>query len=199
MCACRYDLLPYCYMSFYVADRKFFNADVAAGLYHTSAYYVAQMLAGVASAKSMGTVGLLCSEVMEVQCLQQAVQVCLLSPTHLIMCARHACFPCLTLIQSKYWQRPCGRPGSLFVVLNTLVASLAAYGLAGLRPDPWAVAHFSVVLVLQSLVAIQVMILSIFTTPNQARPRTAPRKRLGMWSNTATASGPTKCLLSVKA
>ena len=31
----RYDLLPFCYMSFYVADRKFFSQDVAAGLYHS--------------------------------------------------------------------------------------------------------------------------------------------------------------------
>jgi len=42
----RYDLLPFCYMSFYVADRKFYGADVAAGLYHPSAYHAAQTLAG---------------------------------------------------------------------------------------------------------------------------------------------------------
>jgi len=35
-------------MSFYVADREFFGADIAAGLYHSSAYYVAQSLAGAA-------------------------------------------------------------------------------------------------------------------------------------------------------
>ncbi|KAK9834196.1 hypothetical protein WJX81_007595 [Elliptochloris bilobata] len=87
-----YDLLPFCYMSFYVADRKFYAADVAAGLYHSSAYYAAQGLAGAP-----------------------------------------------------------------FVCLNTLVGALAAYGLAGLRPDAWAVAQFALVLVLQSLVAIQVM------------------------------------------
>ena len=46
----RYDLLPFCYMSFYVADRKFYVADVAAGLYHSSAYYAAQSLAGAAPA-----------------------------------------------------------------------------------------------------------------------------------------------------
>lgn len=53
--------------------------------------------------------------------------------------------------------------------LNTLVGALAAYGLAGLRPDAWAVAQFALLIVLQSLVAIQVMILSVFITPNQAR------------------------------
>ena len=48
----RYDLLPFCYMSFYVADRKFYSADVAANLYHSSAYYAAQSLAGAAPAAS---------------------------------------------------------------------------------------------------------------------------------------------------
>ena len=49
----RYDLLPFCYMSFYVADRKFYAADVAAGLYHSSAYYAAQSLAGAAPAAKL--------------------------------------------------------------------------------------------------------------------------------------------------
>ncbi len=57
--------------------------------------------------------------------------------------------------------------------LNTLVGALAAYGLAGLRPDAWAVAQFALLIVLQSLVAIQVMILSVFITPNQARSHSA--------------------------
>ena len=61
--------------------------------------------------------------------------------------------------------------GAPFVCLNTLVGGLAAYGLAGLRPEPWAVAQFALMLVLQSLVAIQVMVLSVYITPNQARPR----------------------------
>ncbi|KAK9834135.1 hypothetical protein WJX81_001128 [Elliptochloris bilobata] len=42
-----FELLPFCYMSFYVADRQFFAADVAAGLYHTSAYYLAHTLAAL--------------------------------------------------------------------------------------------------------------------------------------------------------
>ena len=36
-----FELLPFCYMSFYVEDRRFFAADVASDLYHPSAYYVA--------------------------------------------------------------------------------------------------------------------------------------------------------------
>ena len=41
-----FELLPFCYMSFYVADRAFFLADRAAGLYHTSAYYLGHVCAG---------------------------------------------------------------------------------------------------------------------------------------------------------
>lgn len=37
-------LLPFSYMSIYYADRQFYAADVASGLYHPSAYYVAQSL-----------------------------------------------------------------------------------------------------------------------------------------------------------
>ena len=40
-----FQLLPFCYMSLYVADRAFYAADVAAGLYHPLAYYVANSLA----------------------------------------------------------------------------------------------------------------------------------------------------------
>lgn len=42
----RYMLLPFCYMSFYVSNRKFFQDEVAAKLYHPSAYYLAQAVAG---------------------------------------------------------------------------------------------------------------------------------------------------------
>ena len=59
--------------------------------------------------------------------------------------------------------------GAPFVCLNTLVGGLAAYGLAGLRAESWAVAQFALMLVLQSLVAIQTMVLSVYITPNQAR------------------------------
>ena len=40
-----FELLPFCYMSLYVADRAFYAADVAAGLYHPCAYYIAHSLA----------------------------------------------------------------------------------------------------------------------------------------------------------
>ena len=41
-----FELLPFCYMSFYVADRRFFAADVSNDLYHPSAYYLSAVLAG---------------------------------------------------------------------------------------------------------------------------------------------------------
>ena len=42
-----FELLPFCYMSFYVADRRFFAADVSNDLYHPSAYYIAAVIAGL--------------------------------------------------------------------------------------------------------------------------------------------------------
>jgi hypothetical protein len=42
-----FELLPFCYMSFYVADRRFFAADVSNDLYHPSAYYLSAVTAGV--------------------------------------------------------------------------------------------------------------------------------------------------------
>ena len=41
-----FELLPFCYMSFYVADRRFFAADIGNGLYHPSAYYLSAVMAG---------------------------------------------------------------------------------------------------------------------------------------------------------
>ena len=41
-----FELLPFCYMSFYVADRRFFAADVSNDLYHPSAYYISAVIAG---------------------------------------------------------------------------------------------------------------------------------------------------------
>ena len=38
-------LMPFTYMSFYVANRRFFAADVAAGIYSPSAFYVANSVA----------------------------------------------------------------------------------------------------------------------------------------------------------
>ena len=40
-----FELLPFCYVSFYSWDRKFFLADRESGIYATSAYYVAHMCA----------------------------------------------------------------------------------------------------------------------------------------------------------
>ncbi len=42
-----FELLPFCYMSFYVADRRFFAADVSNDLYHPSAYYISAVIAGM--------------------------------------------------------------------------------------------------------------------------------------------------------
>lgn len=44
-----YQLMPFCFMSFYVADRRFFQADVAADLYAPSAYYLAAVSASTSS------------------------------------------------------------------------------------------------------------------------------------------------------
>ena len=41
-----FELLPFCYVSFYSWDRKFFLADRVSGTYATSAYFTAHMLAG---------------------------------------------------------------------------------------------------------------------------------------------------------
>ena len=41
-----FELLPFCYVSFYSWDRKFFLADRVSGTYSTSAYFTAHMLAG---------------------------------------------------------------------------------------------------------------------------------------------------------
>ena len=45
-----FQLLPFCYMSFYVSDRRFFAADVASELYHPSAYYAAAVISGASCA-----------------------------------------------------------------------------------------------------------------------------------------------------
>jgi ABC-2 type transporter len=49
-------LLPFAYMSLYVADRRFYIIDVASNLYHPSAYYVAQTLAAIPPALFNGVV-----------------------------------------------------------------------------------------------------------------------------------------------
>ncbi len=49
-------LLPFAYMSLYVADRHFYIADVASNLYHPSAYHVATTLAAAPSTIINGVV-----------------------------------------------------------------------------------------------------------------------------------------------
>ena len=58
--------------------------------------------------------------------------------------------------------------GFPFIVLNTVCGSLAAYGFAGLRYTPSAIILFQVMLVLQSLAAVQLLILCVDATPTQA-------------------------------
>lgn len=62
------------------------------------------------------------------------------------------------------------RAGTPFVVLNTLCGALAAYGFAGLRYTAAAIILYAVIIVLQSLIAIQLLIFCVYATPNQARP-----------------------------
>ena len=58
-----FELLPFCYMSFYVADRRFFAADVSNDLYHPSAYYLSAVLAGMSD--DVGLHNLKCSAGMQ--------------------------------------------------------------------------------------------------------------------------------------
>ncbi len=58
------------------------------------------------------------------------------------------------------------------MVLNTLCGALAAYGLAGLRYTAKHIVLYALTIVLQSLIAIQLLIFSVYATPNQVR-RTA--------------------------
>ena len=53
------------------------------------------------------------------------------------------------------------------MVLNTVVGALATYGLAGLRYQGRALVLFAVIVVIQSLVAIQLMTFCVWLTPNQ--------------------------------
>ena len=57
-----------------------------------------------------------------------------------------------------------GLPG---IVVNTLLGSYAAYGMAGLRNDASSVVLFGLVNVLQAMVAMQVLIACVFLTTNQ--------------------------------
>ena len=50
-----------------------------------------------------------------------------------------------------------------------MCGSLAAYGFAGLRYTPSAIILFQVMLVLQSLAAVQLLVLCVYVTPTQVR------------------------------
>ena len=55
-----FELLPFCYVSFYSWDRKFFLADRESGIYATSAYYVAHMCASELCLATVTRVRCLC-------------------------------------------------------------------------------------------------------------------------------------------
>ena len=66
--------------------------------------------------------------------------------------------------------------GAPFIVLNTVIGSLAAYGLGGLNAKFTAVLLNVMLVALQSLVATQFQIACVLATPNQDLVRT-----LGGW------------------
>ncbi|EIE27766.1 hypothetical protein COCSUDRAFT_45983 [Coccomyxa subellipsoidea C-169] len=56
-----FELLPFCYMSFYVADRRFFAADISNDLYHPSAYYLSSVIASIPFVIINSLCGCLCA------------------------------------------------------------------------------------------------------------------------------------------
>ncbi len=60
--------------------------------------------------------------------------------------------------------------GLPFIIVNTLCGALAAYGFAGLRYTPAAILLYSAILVLQSLIAIQVMVFCVYVSATQVSP-----------------------------
>lgn len=59
-----------------------------------------------------------------------------------------------------------GLPGT---IINTLLGSLATYGMAGLRNDGRSIILYSVVNVVQAGIATQLVLMCIFFTSNQVR------------------------------
>ena len=80
--------------------------------------------------------------------------------------------------------------GLPFIVINTLLGSLTTYGLSGLRYEGSAIVLFAIVLVLQSLVAIQLMTFCVWVTPNQVwlAHLTTMHKHLTIANNVACAA-----------
>ena len=74
-----FELLPFCYVSFYSWDRKFFLADRVSGTYAASAYFTAHMLAG-----KLFSSGAFCSPL----CMMTAAPLprCLLCDSTLVNC-----------------------------------------------------------------------------------------------------------------
>ena len=75
------------------------------------------------------------------------------------------------MIAKHLQQRPavCACAALPFICLNVLAGGLTMYGLANLRYEGWAIGEFCGLLLLQSLVAIQVVMFAVYLTPNQAR------------------------------
>ena len=67
----------------------------------------------------------------------------------------------------SWYQSICPCAGLPFVVINTLCGALAAYGFAGLRYTPAAVVLFGIILLMQSLIAIQILVFCVYVSSDQ--------------------------------
>ncbi len=63
------------------------------------------------------------------------------------------------------WELLCA--GLPFILVNTLCGAFAAYGFSGLRYTPAAIVLYGVIMLLQSLIAIQVLVFCVYVTSNQ--------------------------------
>lgn len=54
-----------------------------------------------------------------------------------------------------------------FLVINTLAGCMATYGLVGLRYQGMAIFLYAVIVVLNSLIALQFLMIAVWVTPNQ--------------------------------
>lgn len=57
--------------------------------------------------------------------------------------------------------------GFPFIAINTLCGAYAIYGLSGLRYTYGSILLFGVLMVLQAIIAIQLMTFCVYLTPNQ--------------------------------
>jgi len=71
-------------------------------------------------------------------------------------------------------QNHCCSAGAPFVVINTVMGGLMAYGLTGLRYTGYAIVMYLVVLCLQALISNQLQIFCVWLTPNQVPPPPSP-------------------------